>query len=827
MWSYYRYLISFIVTWFIVINSSAEVILDGSWGRHDALTGPQFDIRAELGNQVGNNLFHSFERFNLDASEIATFSGPNDLENIISRVTGGTASTLNGTIRSTIPQANMYFINPAGIVLGEQAKIDITGAIHFSTADTLQLGKAGQFAATHPQTSFLTTAAPTAFGFLSDSPHSISIQGNQLSVTPSKTLSFIGGDIELNQSQLQAEEGQINFASITSPGLVEPTSSGFNLNSTVKTGHLTINDSQLDVSGQGSGSIFIRAGQVHFNDSKLLSNPQGDKAGGVIQIQATDLVVKDSDISTSTDGSGTGGELTLEVANAIQLSGITGVFSSARSEQLSAGDAGRITIKAKELYLTEGAQIGSGSLGPGKGGKIDIQISDIIALSDIAFITVNSQGTGESAGDAGQIIINTKNLTLTQGAQIGSGTFGNGQGGSIIVNAGDTVSIEGYFPGDEEFPIYPSGINVSAIGNGNAGAIELTAKQLHLKEGGAIGSTTYGAGQGDKITLTVTEAMNITGTAKVTLGGIEYTRPSQIESASEAGANQAGHVVINTPLLILTDTGKITTSAQTAHAGKIELQVGQLKLDSQAAITSESAGEGEAGQIHINAGKEINVNNAEISTAAAQAAGGHITITVPQLLALQAGGTITTSVQGGTGGGGDITITKPTLVILNQAKIKADAHGGNGGNITIDADQYLRSVDSSVTASSQLGTPGEIRITALNTNIEGTLVILPSSFLDLSVLLKSLCESHDAGKASHFVVKTLTGSPPSPHDWKSNRLLATINSNQTTGSATQSATKSGLAFPAVMLAMTCPASAVKLTSSIPAASSPVTPTQLF
>ena len=259
----------------------------------------------------------------------------------------------------------------------------------------------------------------------------------------------------------------------------------------------------------------------------------------MIQIQASDLTVKDSDISTSTDGSGTGGKLTLEVANAIQLSGITGVFSNTRSEQLPAGDAGQIIIKAKALYLTEGAQIGSGSFGPGKGGEINIQVDDIIALSDIALISVNSQGIDEQAGNAGRITITTHNLALNQGAQLGSNTFGNGQGGKIIVNASDTVSIEGYAPGDEEFPIYPSGINVSSFGNGNAGAIELTAKQLNIKAGGAIGSSTYGAGQGDNITLTASESVNITGSAKVTLVGVEYTRPSQIESASEAGANQA------------------------------------------------------------------------------------------------------------------------------------------------------------------------------------------------------------------------------------------------------------------------------------------------
>jgi filamentous hemagglutinin family protein len=827
MRSYYLHLISLIMTLFTIVNSSAEVILDGSFGSHDSLTGPQFDIRAELGNQVGTNLFHSFERFNLDVGEIATFSGPNHLENIISRVTGGIPSTLDGTIRSTIPQADMYFINPAGIVFGESAKIDVPGAMHFSTADVLQLGETGQFAATHPQTSLLTTATPTAFGFLNTSPRSITIQGSQLSVTQGNTLSLSGGDLELTQkSQLTAVEGQINFASVASPGLVSLTSGGFKLDDTIKTGHLTLNDSQLDVSGQGLGSIFIQAGQVELDSSKLLSNPKGDKIGGPIHIKATDLTLTNTHISSSTDGSGQSGEVILDMANTVTLAG-EGIFSNTRSQQSPAGNAGKITITAKQLFLTDEAQISSSTFGPGKGGEIDIQASEAVVLADNTLVATNSESESESiSGNAGKITITTQDLTLTQGAQMASATFGNGQGGSIAINTGGTLSIEGYFPGDEEFPIYPSGISVSAFGNGNAGAIELTTKQLQLQEGGAIGSSTYGAGQGDNITLTALESVNITGAAKVTLFGVEYTRSSQIESASEAGANQAGHIVINTPLLILTDSGKITTSAQTATAGKIELQVGQLKLDNQAAITSESAGEGEAGQIRINASEQIKVNHAKISTEAAQAAGGHISITVPQLLALQAGGTITTSVQGGVGGGGDITITKPTLLILNQAKIKANAHGGNGGNITIKADQYLRSVDSSVTASSQLGTPGEIRITALNTNIGGTLVILPATFLDASVLLKSVCESQTAGKQSHFVVKTLTGTPPSPDDWKSNRLLAATTSNQAADSSTQSATNSTLTFPAIVVAIACPDSA-KLTSAAKSVSQAVTPTQLF
>lgn len=77
----------------------AEVVLDGTLGPSGPLAGSNFAIEAELGQQMGNNLFHSFERFNLNTGEMATFSGPNSIQNIISRVTGGNRSEIDGTIR--------------------------------------------------------------------------------------------------------------------------------------------------------------------------------------------------------------------------------------------------------------------------------------------------------------------------------------------------------------------------------------------------------------------------------------------------------------------------------------------------------------------------------------------------------------------------------------------------------------------------------------------------------------------------------------------------------------------------------------------------------
>jgi filamentous hemagglutinin family protein len=100
-----------------------------------------YTIGADLGKQVGNNLFHSFGLFSLSNTpvpESATFTstgstGP--ISNVIGRVTGGNQSNINGAIVSAIPGANLYLINPSGIVFGPNATVNVSGSFHASTAD--------------------------------------------------------------------------------------------------------------------------------------------------------------------------------------------------------------------------------------------------------------------------------------------------------------------------------------------------------------------------------------------------------------------------------------------------------------------------------------------------------------------------------------------------------------------------------------------------------------------------------------------------------------------------------------------------------------------
>jgi filamentous hemagglutinin family protein len=131
--------------------ASAQVALDGSISRDAAgplrADGGEYRIGARLGRLAGKNLFHSFEQFDLREGERATFRGPAQIERIISRVTGGEPSDIDGTIRSTIEGADFYFLNPAGVVFGPNARLDLKGSFHVSTADELRFADGAIFSA--------------------------------------------------------------------------------------------------------------------------------------------------------------------------------------------------------------------------------------------------------------------------------------------------------------------------------------------------------------------------------------------------------------------------------------------------------------------------------------------------------------------------------------------------------------------------------------------------------------------------------------------------------------------------------------------------------
>jgi filamentous hemagglutinin family protein len=148
----------------------AQITLDGSLGPQGLLAGPHYRIGADVGQLRGSNLFHSFREFNVSTGGSATFTGPAGVTNILSRVTGGQPSSIDGVLRSKIDGANLYLLNPSGVLLGPNARLEVRGSFHLSTADFLRFADGATFHADLSQGSGLTVAPPETFGFLGPTP---------------------------------------------------------------------------------------------------------------------------------------------------------------------------------------------------------------------------------------------------------------------------------------------------------------------------------------------------------------------------------------------------------------------------------------------------------------------------------------------------------------------------------------------------------------------------------------------------------------------------------------------------------------------------------
>src|SRR6516225_94272 len=183
------------------VPSAQHITIDGRFSPAGPLPGPNYTIGANLGRQVGGNLFHSFGQFSLSDTpvpESATFTstgstGP--ISNVIGRVTGGNQSNINGAVASAIPGANLYLINPSGIVFGPHATVNVSGSFHASTADYLEMSDGARFQATNPEGSTLSPAPPAAFGLMTASPAAITVNGSTLGVPSGQTLGLVGGPV--------------------------------------------------------------------------------------------------------------------------------------------------------------------------------------------------------------------------------------------------------------------------------------------------------------------------------------------------------------------------------------------------------------------------------------------------------------------------------------------------------------------------------------------------------------------------------------------------------------------------------------------------------
>jgi filamentous hemagglutinin family protein len=769
------------------------IILDGSIGAPPEnlnLDGPNYQIHESYGHRSNNNLFHSFEQFNIHANESATFLGSPDIKNVISRVTGGYESWIDGSIKSNISGADFFFMNPSGIVFGPNANLDLNASFHTSTADYLLMEDQQRFYSSHFQSSVLSTSPPFAFGFLENNNGSISINQSELSVKDKQTLSFCSQDINVDNADILSPDGVINLVNTGLQCEYLFNNSGLTQlpNETQGTIHLSDNSLLSTTGDESSGSVFILGGNLFVEDMSTLDASTYGKSGGEINIHVNNLqMTHGALISAENYGAyhsnqdditrKKGADITISAHDSIIISDGSKIISTAYDDIYY--DAGNISIQAKTIKFTKGSGIESQTLNAGRGGDIDISVTDSFLMSDwkISTSTYSDQSISENKeifqGHAGNISISGPEISFVNGGGLSSQTYGIGRGGNIdIVNA---KNINLYGTNSSGFACTFHAYSFKED-SGDSGNITINSQNLIMKDGAAIFAGTKGKGAGGNISIMVTDNLKIMGVNPMGENNEGYV--SGLFSRSEGAINEAGDagtISIDAKNILINDEATVSTSTNgPGNAGNIAITGKYIEMNTNGLITSESNADqhaGEAGSIGIKSEKCHIKGNSHISTNASHAGGGIISVSVSDEIFLQQSN-VTTNVSDGQENGGDITL-QSGMVLLNNSEIQANAFEGDGGAIFIHTDAYIKSNDSIVEASSERGNDGTIKIVSPKVSISDMLTVMPSNVLNAEKWIKKPCSKRYNYKTSQFTQRFYHATPLPLDNWISSRPLLT------------------------------------------------------
>ncbi len=451
--------------WLLVAaDGRAGLVLDGSLGPKGPLGGPDFEILSDYGQLRGRNLFHSFEDFSLGIHESATFSGPESVRNVIARVTGQTASEIDGTIRSNMPEADVYLINPSGVVFGPGAVLDVPGAFAATTADYLRFDDGAEFHASLSKGSTLTAANPAAFGFLGLGTGRVEVRGAELAVgsrddgAPSR-LALVAGAVALTDAKIVGDGADFVATAVGDSfrgevGLDGKAGEG----SPEFDGRLSLTGSGLSMARAGGGGVWLRGGRIVVGASQISTgSAAGDEETGIEMDAEQELTIADSIVRTQSAGERVGGDIVLS-AQLVDLSG-SGVSTSTGSAGASGsirilagdlslratdvsstsfgaagGDAGSVEVEAEHATLSELSALRSQSDNASRSGDVRVAVSDTLTLSGsrIQSEVVHNPSLATS-GAAGTVAIDAGSLELQKNSKISAQNFGTGGSGDIRI----------------------------------------------------------------------------------------------------------------------------------------------------------------------------------------------------------------------------------------------------------------------------------------------------------------------------------------------------------------------------------------------------------
>ncbi len=727
----------------------AQITTDGS--TNTTLTSTDKGIQIDDGERADDNLFHSFSEFSVPTGSEAFFNNPSDIVNIFSRVTGGNISNIDGLIRAN-GGANLFLINPAGILFGNNATLNIGGSFYGSTADSIVFPNEIEFAASNPVKPILTVNAPIGLRFRDNSGDIVNQSVAGLAVKPGNNFALIGGNILLEGGAITEESGQgnIELGSVADNNLVglKEDNSSFRLGYEEVTGFRDITLSQGAKITTSESDINLQGNRIALTDgSQITSQVTEEQVGGNININARELLIDKSNIATTTLGIRKAGNINVNVLDKTKIVGDSfedfqdnfiirslntknplnvdvileegnGILTVTNNQ----GATGNISIESNNLQLQEGALISGFTIKEGHISILDIKIDDSLEIVGSGIFSLPLVG---STGNSENIIINTKNLTISEGGVVSSATLGEGEGGDIFITASEQIDLVKGLPDSR----VPTGIfSNSGLSNGEAGKITIDTSRLNLESGGQITSASgivtreriiNSGGKGGDIEINADESIRISG------GNSNNPFLNSAIATSTFTENDSANLNINSKTIFISNFGAISArTLSQGNGGDITINTTEsFIIDSNSGVVIGTEGLGNGGQLVINTDDFSLINNGNILANSTNIGNiGKIIIEADNLTLdngfIDATNDLSSPITNNESSVTEVNIDlniKNNLILENSSFISAQAlENASGGNINIDAQVLVAfpNQNNDILANAQEGKGGDINITA-------------------------------------------------------------------------------------------------------------------